>query len=46
MPKPITGSISGSRSATILGLNDYSTPVEAWLQIMEEREPGFIAARR
>jgi predicted phage-related endonuclease len=33
--------ISGSRAAAILGMSDWSTSVEAWLKIMEEREPGF-----
>jgi len=39
MPKP-TG-ISGSRGASILGLSNWSTPVQAWLEIMEGRYPGF-----
>jgi predicted phage-related endonuclease len=33
--------ISGSRAATLLGLNQWSTPFELWQRIMEEREPGF-----
>jgi len=33
--------ISGSRAATILNLNKWATPVDAWLKIMEERKPGF-----
>lgn len=39
MPEPIN--ISASRGAAILGLSKWSTPVEAWLKIMEAREPGF-----
>lgn len=35
--------ISASRGAAILGLSKYKTQVEAWLEIMEEREPGFCA---
>jgi hypothetical protein len=35
--------ISGSRAAAILGMSDWSTPVEAWLKIMGERQPGFCA---
>lgn len=37
--KPI--GISGSRAATILGLNDWQSEFELWQRIMEEREPGF-----
>ena len=33
--------ISGSRAAAILGLSPYQTPVQVWLQIMEEIKPGF-----
>lgn len=40
--KPI--GISASRGASILGLSDYRTPVSAWLQLMEERHPGFCQA--
>lgn len=39
MPQPIN--ISASRGAAILGLSSWKTPREAWLEIMEEREPGF-----
>lgn len=39
MPTPIN--ISASRGAAILGLSEWMTPVEAWLQIMESRQPGF-----
>lgn len=39
-----TINISASTGATILGLNDWSTPVEAWLKIMEDRKPGFCNA--
>jgi putative phage-type endonuclease len=34
MPKPLN--ISGSRSAAILGLSPYQTPVSVWLSIMGE----------
>lgn len=33
--------ISGSRAAAILGFNTFRTPVMVWLDIMEERKPGF-----
>lgn len=36
--------ISGSRAATVLGLNPWSTPFEVWQLIMEERTPGFNAS--
>lgn len=36
--------ISGSRAAAILGLSNWSTPVDAWLKIMEELESGFCVA--
>jgi predicted phage-related endonuclease len=39
MSKPIN--ISASRGAAVLGLSKWQTPVEVWLQIMENREPGF-----
>ena len=39
MPKP--QDISASRGAAILGLSQYSTPVEIWLDIMESRNHGF-----
>ncbi len=43
MPTPI--GISGSRAAAVLGLSQYQTPVQVWLQIMEARQPGFCAER-
>jgi predicted phage-related endonuclease len=39
MPKPIN--ISASRGAAILGLSNWKTPVQSWLEIMEGRQPGF-----
>jgi len=33
--------ISASRGAAVLGLSAWTSPVEIWLQIMEERKPGF-----
>ena len=33
--------ISGSRGASVLGLNPWTTPFEVWQRIMEERTPGF-----
>ena len=39
MPKPIN--LSASRGAAILGLSEYSTPLQVWLEIMESRDPGF-----
>ena len=39
MPTPIN--ISASRSAGILGISQWSTPVTEWLNIMEAMEPGF-----
>jgi len=36
--------ISASRGAAILGLSNWSTPVKIWLNIMEDREPGFCVA--
>lgn len=35
--------LSGSRAAAIVGLSRYRSPVEVWLDIMEERSPGFCA---
>lgn len=35
--------ISASRGAGVLGLSKWTTPTEVWLQIMEDREPGFCA---
>jgi len=37
--------ISGSRAAAILGFNKFKTPVQVWLDIMEELEPGFSEDR-
>jgi len=39
MPTPIN--LSASRAGAILGMSNYSTPLQVWLQIMESREPGF-----
>lgn len=39
MSKPI--GISGSRAATILGLNEWQSEFELWQRIMEEKTPGF-----
>ncbi len=39
MSKPIN--ISGSRAAAIIGLSEYRTPLNVWLEIMENKEPGF-----
>jgi predicted phage-related endonuclease len=39
MPTPLN--ISASRAGAILGMSQYSTPLQVWLQIMESREPGF-----
>lgn len=36
--------ISASRGAAVLGLSTWTTPVEVWLRIMEERSPGFCKA--
>jgi predicted phage-related endonuclease len=36
--------ISGSRAASILGLSEFSTPVKVWMEIMEQRQPGFCTA--
>lgn len=35
--------ISASRGAAILGLSNYKSPVAAWLEICEQRRPGFCA---
>jgi hypothetical protein len=43
MPNPIN--ISASRGAAVLGLSEYQTKIDIWLQMMESREPGFCAAR-
>ena len=37
--------ISASRGASILGMSAWSTPLETWQRIQEEREPGYNAAR-
>jgi predicted phage-related endonuclease len=39
MPKSVN--ISASRGAAILGLSNWKTQVQSWLEIMEERQPGF-----
>lgn len=36
---------SASRVSAIIGLNHFKTPVEAFLEIKEEMEPGFCAAK-
>lgn len=41
MPTPLN--ISGSRAAAVLGLSEYRTPLNVWLEIMENKEPGFCA---
>jgi predicted phage-related endonuclease len=41
-PQPIN--ISASRGAAILGVSDWKTPIEIWLEIMEARKPGFCAS--
>jgi predicted phage-related endonuclease len=40
--KPV--GISASRGAAVLGLSQFSTRVDVWAQIMEDRQPGFCAA--
>jgi len=37
----IPSGISGSRAAAILGFNTFKTRAGVWLDIMEERSPGF-----
>jgi len=37
--------ISASRGAAVLGMSEYTTPFEVWQRIMEEREPGWNAAK-
>lgn len=37
--------ISASRSAGILGISKWSTPIQEWMHIMEAMEPGFCANR-
>lgn len=41
MSKPVK--ISGSRAAAVLNMSPYQTPVQVWMSIMEEVEPGFCA---
>jgi predicted phage-related endonuclease len=36
--------ISGSRAAGLLNISEWSSTVQEWLKIMEEREPGFCKA--
>jgi len=45
MPIPIIGSISGSRAGSVLGQNEYSSPVSVWMDILEQMEPGFCESR-
>jgi len=35
--------ISGSRAATVLGLNKFQSELELWQRLMEEQYPGFNA---
>ena len=44
MPKPID--ISASRGAMILGISPHKSTVGAWLEIMEDRKPGFCAKHK
>ena len=37
--------ISGSRAAAILGLSEWSTPLQVWQEIHEDLEPGWNASR-
>jgi len=41
LSKPVK--ISGSRAAAVLNMSPYKTPVQVWMSIMEEVEPGFCA---
>jgi len=41
LSKPVK--ISGSRAAAVLNMSPYQTPVQVWMSIMEEVEPGFCA---
>lgn len=41
--KPV--GISGSRAATVLGLNEWQSELELWQRIMEEQYPGFNAEK-
>ena len=43
MSQPIN--ISASRGAAILGLSEYRTPVQIWIEICESRNPGFCEKR-
>lgn len=36
--------LSASRAAAIVGVSRFATPASAWLDIMEERQPGFAEA--
>ena len=36
--------ISASRGASVLGLSKYSTPLEAWIKIMHDRDPARLSA--
>lgn len=36
--------ISASRGAAVLGVSQWSTPVQIWTQIMEDIQPGFCVA--
>lgn len=33
--------LSASRGAAVLGLSDFRTPVDVWIDVCEERSPGF-----
>jgi len=37
--------ISASRISSVLGLSPYRSPVDTWVQLCEERAPGFCARR-
>jgi len=37
--------ISASRGAAILGLSNYKSPVAAWIELCEQRRPGFCEER-
>lgn len=39
MPRPVN--ISSSRAAAVVGLSKYKSCRDVWMEIMEEREPGF-----
>jgi len=38
---PLSGTYSASRVGAVLGLSPYSTQLEIWQKIQEERQPGF-----